>query len=186
MEEDLLAVVRSVSVKLTRMGMTLALAESCTGGYIANAITDLPGASGFFTLGVVAYSAGAKESVLGIPGADLEIFGTVSAETASAMARGVRQLSGAALGLSTTGVAGPDTVEGKDKGLVYIAVAYEGRLEAKTLRLSGDRQEIKRAASLEALRFLRGVLDSLPEFGSDSGPDSLPKAGPNAGVDSCG
>lgn len=148
--------------------MTLAVAESCTGGYIANAITDLPGASDFFILGVVAYSTGSKESVLGIPAADLDKFGTVSEETASAMAQRVLALSGAVFSLSTTGVAGPDTVEGKEKGLVYIGIAYEGHLEKKTLRLSGDRQEIKRAAALEALKYLRGLLDSLP----DSGPDS--------------
>ncbi|MGC2063395.1 MAG: CinA family protein [Thermodesulfovibrionales bacterium] len=160
MEDDFLEIVQSIADTLTRRGMTLALAESCTGGYIANAVTDLPGASGFFILGVVSYSSGSKESVLGVSAEDLDKFGTVSAETASAMARKVRDLSGATLGLSTTGVAGPDTVEGKEKGLVYIAVAYEGHLNEKMLRLSGDRQEIKRTASLEALRFLRGVLDS--------------------------
>lgn len=139
--------------------MTLALAESCTGGYIANAITDMPGASVFFILGVVCYSAGSKVSVLGIPAADLEKFGTVSEETASAMAEGVRNLSGATFGLSTTGVAGPDTVEGKEKGLVYLAVAHEGNVEKKMLRLSGDRWQVKRRATLEALRFLRETLD---------------------------
>lgn len=159
MENDFIEIVRSIADTLTGRRMTLALAESCTGGYIANVISDLPGASAFFVLGVVSYSAGSKESVLGIPAGDLDKYGTVSAETASAMAEGVRDLSGATFGLSTTGVAGPDTVEGKEKGLVYLAVAHEGHLEKKILRLSGDRQQIKRTASLEALRLLREVLD---------------------------
>jgi nicotinamide-nucleotide amidase len=182
MEDDFLEVVQAIADILTKRNMSLALAESCTGGHIANAITDLPGASGFFILGVVSYSAGAKETVLGIPAADLDTFGTVSAETASAMARGVRRLSGATVALSTTGVAGPDTVEGKEKGLVYLAAACEGRLESKTLQLPGNRQQIKRAASLEALKFLRGVLDAFPEPFPDSGTDALT----GYGGDSCG
>lgn len=160
MEDDFLEVVRSIADSLTGRGMTLALAESCTGGYIANAITDLPGASRFFALGVVCYSPASKQAVLGISAADLGRFGTVSEETASAMARGVRTLSGATFSLSTTGVAGPDTVEDKGKGLVYICVSYEGRVGKKTLRLSGDRQEIKRTASLEALKFLKERMDA--------------------------
>ncbi|MBA4372869.1 MAG: hypothetical protein C0402_08385 [Thermodesulfovibrio sp.] len=158
MEDALLEVVQSIADTLTRRGMTLALAESCTGGYIADAITDLPGASRFFVLGVVSYSAESKELVLGVPAGDLARFGMVSEDTASAMARGVRMLSRADISLSTTGVAGPEPLEGKEPGLVFIAVASKERIENRTLRLSGDRQAIKKTAALEALRFLQEVL----------------------------
>lgn len=159
-EDDFIEVIRAISDTLVRRGKTLALAESCTGGYIANAITNLPGASRFFTLGVVCYSAEAKQAVLGISAGLLERYGTVSEETAAAMALGVRTLSAAAVSLSITGVAGPDIVEGKEKGLVYVAEADEHGLKTTMLKLSGDRQEIKKQASLEALRFLGGVLNS--------------------------
>lgn len=160
MQPDFLELVEAISATLTAKGMTLALAESCTGGQIANALTDLPGASGYFVLGVVSYSAASKVAVLGVSPGDLERFGTVSAETASAMASGVRRLGNASLGLATTGVAGPAAVEGRDTGLVYLAAAYGDRLESRTLRLTGSRLEIKRQASLEALRFLKGLAES--------------------------
>lgn len=158
MEDLFVEVLQEIAACLTRRGITLAVAESCTGGYIADTITDLPGASGFFVLGVVAYSAAAKEVVLGIPAEDILTCGTVSAETAAAMARGVCALGRANVGLATTGVAGPASVEGKEVGLVYIAAATEEHIETRTLRLSGDRSAIKREASLEALKLLREFL----------------------------
>jgi len=159
MENDFIKIIGSLSGALVQKGLTLAVAESCTGGAIADAITDVPGASRFFTLGVVCYSTGAKESVLGIDPEMLRRYGTVSRETAAAMADEVRKLSGASIALATTGVAGPDTLEGKEKGLVYIACSKTGAMKIKTVRLTGDRTEVKRKASLEALRFLKGVID---------------------------
>src|SRR5437870_1454875 len=85
----------------------LAVGESCTGGGLAAAITDLPGSSSFFLGGVVAYSNDLKEKLLGVPSATLETHGAVSEETARAMAEGVRAQTGSAVGLSTTGIAGP-------------------------------------------------------------------------------
>jgi len=160
MESDLLDIIRAISDRLTVRGQTLAVAESCTGGFISNAITDLPGASRFFLLGAVCYSAGAKQTVLGVSPDILSSFGAVSEETAAAMAEGIRKVSGATFTLATTGVAGPDPVEGKEVGLVHISCAKEGAVRNRVVRLSGGREEIKRAASLEAVRFLRGLLAS--------------------------
>jgi PncC family amidohydrolase len=152
-------IVKDIADKLATRGLTLAVAESCTGGLICNAITDLPGVSVFFTAGMICYSAESKNKFLGISPALLQKHGTVSKETAIAMADGIRKKSGADFSVSTTGVAGPDTVEGKKKGLVFIAVSREGAAESKMLMLQGSREEIKREASLEALNLLSRMLD---------------------------
>ncbi|TAN42942.1 MAG: CinA family protein [Nitrospirae bacterium] len=158
MEDDLLRVVKDVSGTLSSRGLTLAVAESCTGGLTCSALTSLPGASRFFHAGVVAYSPEAKERLLGISRKALEEFGTVSSETALAMARGVRKMSGADVALSITGVAGPDTVDDKPAGLVYIAAEKEGSAETLVLHLQGGREEVRRLACLEALNFLSSML----------------------------
>ena len=160
MEDDLLKVIQAISVRLTGRGQSLAVAESCTGGFIANAITDFAGASRFFSLGVISYSAEAKHLALGVDRQTLADYGTVSEETAGAMSEGVRRICGATFGLATTGVAGPDTVEGKSVGLVFISCSGEGASSGRTLRLSGGREQIKRMAALEALRFFLEVIDS--------------------------
>jgi nicotinamide-nucleotide amidase len=152
-------IIKDIADKLASKSLTLAVAESCTGGLICNEITNIPGASAFFTLGAVCYSAESKIKVLGISAALLQTYGTVSKETAVAMAQGIRKISGADLSISTTGIAGPDTVEGRKKGLVFVAVARKGAMESKMLKLIGSREEIKRAASLEALNLLSRMLD---------------------------
>ena len=108
-------------------GRTLAVAESCTGGKLGDRLTDVPGSSEYFLLGVATYSNAAKRQVLGVPEATLRAHGAVSPQTAEAMAEGVRRLAGADLGLSTTGIAGPGggTPE-KPVGTVCIGLAWEG------------------------------------------------------------
>ena len=105
-------------------GKTLATAESCTGGRVAQRITSLPGASGVYRGGVVSYWTDVKGSVLGVPREILDEFGAVSEETARAMAEGARRITGADLAVSVTGVAGPDPDErGVPVGIVYIGLA---------------------------------------------------------------
>ena len=94
--------------ELTERGMTIATAESCTGGFLAKRLTDVPGASTVIGTGVVTYVNAAKEKLLGVPHAVLEAYGAVSSETARAMAEGVRRLAGSDLGVGITGIAGPD------------------------------------------------------------------------------
>ena len=102
---------KAVFALLTEKGMTLAAAESCTGGLVAERMTDLPGASKVFMGGVVSYTNQVKAKVLGVPRALLEEFGAVSEPVARAMAEGVRAVTGADIGVSVTGVAGPATDE---------------------------------------------------------------------------
>lgn len=135
-------------------GITLSVAESCTGGLISNYITSLPGASSFFEAGVVSYSAVAKEKILGVSPETIAAYGAVSEQTAREMAENIRKLAGTDFALSTTGNLGPDVLEGKALGLVYIAVSSEGETCSRELDLKGSREENKEYASLLALEFL--------------------------------
>ncbi len=146
--------VRRIHEYFTRSGRTLSVAESCTGGYISHLITALPGASGFFTAGVVAYSADAKKALLGVPAHCIARYGVVSEQTARSMAENVRRIAGTDYSLATTGNLGPDVLEEKARGLIYMAVSDNGRTLAQELRLTGTRSEVKREASLRALQFL--------------------------------
>lgn len=159
MNTELLIVVREIADKLSGKNLKFGVAESCTGGFLSNAITDLPGASNFFKLSVVSYSEDVKKSLLGVSSSILKKHGMVSEETAVAMMEGVMKLGQTDIALSVTGVAGPERIEDKDVGLVFIAAAVRDHVESQGFKLSGDREEIKRQASLEALRFLKRVLD---------------------------
>ena len=112
--------------RLSAAGQTVAIAESLTGGLVAAALTDIPGASVVVRGGVLAYATDLKSQVLGVVESLLARAGAVDADVAEQMASGVRSLMGATYGLATTGVAGPDQVEGKPVGTVYVAVAGPG------------------------------------------------------------
>jgi len=134
--------------------LTVATAESCTGGLIAKFITDIPGAGEVFLGGVAAYHNSVKTRVLSVPEATLAAFGAVSKQTAAAMARGVRALTGADVAVSTTGIAGPGGGSPeKPVGLVYIAVDTAGRTRVWRLRLPEhlSRAAIRHAASAFAI-----------------------------------
>jgi len=147
-------VVKKLHEFFRKKGLTLSVAESCTGGLMSHYITSLPGASVFFKAGLVAYSEEIKESILGITPETLNKYGIVSSETARAMAERVRVISRTDYAVSTTGNLGPDVLEEKEKGLVYIAAAREGKTLLRELRLKGDRAENKEQTVLEALRLV--------------------------------
>src|SRR5690606_16795793 len=135
---------------------TLALGESRTGGLMRRMRTAVPGSSGAVKGGVVSYTPDAKEGVLKVPSGVIERYGTVSMETALAMAERARELFGSDLAVSVTGVAGPDPVEDKPVGLVYIGCAEEGRpTRTYRLRLGGNRQGIQLRAAKYALFILQ-------------------------------
>ncbi len=140
-------------------GLTLAAAESCTGGLVAARLTSVPGSSEAFAGGVVAYDNRLKRELLDVSGGILDRHGAVSAETAAAMARGAREAMGADVGVSVTGVAGPGggTPE-KPVGLVYLHASTPAQEEAMELRLPGDRGAVRRRAAASALHLLRRVL----------------------------
>jgi nicotinamide-nucleotide amidase len=145
-----------VGLKLTVGGYTLAVAESCTGGLIAQRLTDIPGSSKYFIEGVVAYSNDAKTRTLGVEPVLLLEHGAVSAPVAEAMAEGVRKRARTDFGLSVTGIAGPGGgSEDKPIGLVYIALADDAHIEHRKFIIPGDRQLIRWRASQAALDLLR-------------------------------
>jgi nicotinamide-nucleotide amidase len=144
---------------LREKGATIAIAESCTGGLIAHRITEIPGSSDYFLLGVVAYSNQAKETLLSVTHAILERYGPISREIAERMATGVREKSKATIGIATTGIAGPTGGTPENPvGRVFIALATEALREVKQYDLSGDRHGIKLMASELALDRVRRYL----------------------------
>ena len=140
--------------------VTVAVAESLTGGLIAAELTSVPGASGFFLGSLVCYSTGSKETVAGVSAEVLQRAGAVSKEAAAAMAEGAARVFGANLGISATGVAGPDEQEGKPKGTIYVAAAFEGRTEVKPVTGYGDRGNVRALGVTAALDLARRVLDA--------------------------
>jgi len=138
---------------LTANGQTVASAESCTGGLISQRITAVSGASAVFGCGVAAYSADVKHRVLQVPQEVIDAHGTVSAQTAAAMAKGVRVLGGANFGVSVTGAAGPSPCEGHPVGTVFVGLATASGTYAKRLNLTHrrDRDYIRTVAASHAL-----------------------------------
>ena len=137
---------------------TVACAESCTGGLLLSRLTDLAGASAYVKGGVVAYTNEIKQNILRVKAETLEKFGAVSSQTALEMATNVREIFNSTIGLSTTGVAGPSTSEGKPVGLVYLAIVGEDFSEVKECHFSGTRTEIKALAANAALEILMGYV----------------------------
>jgi nicotinamide-nucleotide amidase len=146
---------------LTEAGKAVATAESCTGGWIAKAITDVPGSSACFGYGIVSYSNGAKESILGVSNQVLEQNGSVSEPVVREMADGVLNLSGADIAVAVSGIAGPDggTAE-KPVGTVWFAWAVRDgarhRIDTDCRRFEGDREAIR---ELTVAHALQGVLE---------------------------
>ena len=151
---------QTVARLLTEQDKTLALAESCTGGWIAKQLTDLPGASAFLERGAVTYANTAKNDWLKVPEAVLETQGAVSVECARAMAKGIREAAQADVALSVTGIAGPDGgTPGKPVGTVFIGLATASGEEVKGYRFSGDRETVRRLSMCMALDRLRRHLE---------------------------
>jgi len=145
-----------VGLRLAVGGFTLAVAESCTGGLVAQRLTEVPGSSSYFMEGVITYSNEAKTRMLGVPADLIKEYGAVSSEVAEEMAEGVKALAETDFGLAVTGIAGPGggTPE-KPVGLVFIALADDAHTEHRRLLIPGDRHLIRTRASQAALDLLR-------------------------------
>lgn len=149
---------------LEEKNVTLAVAESCTGGLLSSTLIDNPGSSAYFMEGAVTYSDAAKMKRLGVSTATLRRFGAVSEECASEMAQGMRRSSGADYALATTGIAGPGgATPNKPVGLVYVALADGETVVVKKLQLTGNRSRIREVTVLNALDVLRRRLLGLPQ-----------------------
>lgn len=154
-----LGLAQQVGAALTQRGWTLVTAESCTGGMIGHIITEIAGSSAYYLGGIVAYSNAVKQAQLGVAQTTLETVGAVSAETAQAMAEGVRTRLHADVAVATTGIAGPGGGSvAKPVGLVFIAVATAAGTTSQRYVFEGDRAAIKRQTAQTALQL---VVDAL-------------------------
>ena len=148
-------ILNKVSQLLKNKGLTIATAESCTGGLIAHTLTNIPGSSEYFERGVVSYSNKSKIELLNVPEDTIERYGAVSRQTAKAMALGIKNIANTDIGLATTGIAGPTggTPE-KPVGLVYIAIATAEDVDVKKFVFKKDRLGNKESTCNAALRLL--------------------------------
>ena len=152
--DRLVSIAANVLARLEERGLTLATAESITGGLIGHILTETPGSSRAYLGGVVAYHNRLKTTI-GVPARTLEEHGAVSDQTAVAMARGVRDWAGADIGLATTGIAGPGgATDKKPVGLTFIGLADHRGADFQVLQLMGDRSSNKVETTEAALEFL--------------------------------
>lgn len=144
---------------LKKKGLTLSVAESCTGGLLSNTITNVPGSSEYFIGGVVAYSNDVKTEVLGVKARTLRMFGAVSIQAAEEMAAGVKKKLKSDVSISITGVAGPGGGSSrKPVGTVFIGVAAGKKIMVRRFSFKGTRLSIKKKSSLGALSLLAELL----------------------------
>jgi PncC family amidohydrolase len=145
MNDNALAV--ELGQRLAAVGQRVTVAESCTGGGVASALTAVPGSSGWFDLSVVTYSNEAKQKLLAVPAQLLQAHGAVSLPVAAAMAEGVRQLAGADWGLSVTGIAGPGGGSAaKPVGTVCFGLAHAAGTKVMCCHFDGDREAVRQQA----------------------------------------
>lgn len=162
MEEERLEL--RLGIGLRSRGLTVAFAESCTGGLIGHRITNIPGSSDYYRGSVTAYANLAKERLLGVKAKTLAAHGAVSRETVLEMAFGIRRALGADIGASVSGIAGPGgATPGKPVGLVWIGLAAPVGAWARRFQFTGDREAVKAQAADEALRFVQEYLEGLKD-----------------------
>lgn len=171
---DFSDIVTAFAHLMTERSLTVGAAESLTGGLVAAELTRAGGASDFFRGSLVVYHPGAKQAVAGVAAGVLDGPGGVSEEAARAMAEGAAARLDADLGISATGVAGPEPSEGKPVGLVYVGAAYQGRTEVRSLRGYGDRENIRRLAVTAVLDLGRRVVLAGGPAAARSGPSGDP------------
>ncbi len=151
-DDELLDLAARVGAACQAAGLTVATAESCTGGLVAHLLTEIPGSSAYLRGGIVAYANEVKRDALGVPADVLAAHGAVSAQVALAMADGARQRLGVDVAVSVTGVAGPDGgSDEKPVGLTYIAVADAAGSDVQRHHWTADRSGNKRASAAAAL-----------------------------------
>ncbi|MDL9980524.1 CinA family protein [Microbacterium sp. ASV49] len=153
-DAELEALARVVLEGLARRAWSIGIAESLTGGLVVASLVSIPGASAHVRGAVVAYATDLKQSILGVDAALLAAHGPVHPEVAMQMAQGVRRVTSADVGVSTTGIAGPDSPDGQPVGTVHMAVATPDGAAVRSLVLPGDRDAVRRGsvrAALEAV-----------------------------------
>jgi PncC family amidohydrolase len=165
-DDPLVALAARVGERCLAAGATIATVESCTGGLIGHLLTEVPGSSAYYVGGFVTYSDDMKRVMVGVPADVLVAHGAVSAQSALAMATGGRERTGADLGVSVTGIAGPDGGSpAKPVGLTYVAVADAEGGEVRRFAWAGSREANKRASAQAALELVLERM-SIPADGS--------------------
>jgi PncC family amidohydrolase len=160
-DDQLVALAEALQAACLGSGLSVATAESCTGGLVGHVITQIDGSSGYYLGGAVSYSDALKRSVLGVPAEMLERHGAVSAQVARAMADGARQAFGADVAVSVTGIAGPGGgSEAKPVGLVYVAVAAGTGVDVRRFQWHDDRDGNKRRSAGAALELALAAVDT--------------------------
>lgn len=152
---------RDLLGELRTRGWTLGVAESLTGGGVTSTLVSVPGASTVLRGGIVAYATDLKSRLLGVDDGLLAARGPVDADVASQMAAGVRRVTGADVGLATTGVAGPDPQVGRGPGLVFVAVCAPGADRVRRVDLTGSRPQVIAGATAEVLNLALAVISDL-------------------------
>ena len=163
--ESILKLATALVEELTESGKAVATAESCTGGWVAKAITDVAGSSAVFGYGIVSYSNGAKESIIGVQNQTLEDYGAVSSEVVEEMAKGTLRLSGADIAVAVSGVAGPDGgTKEKPVGMVWFGWAVRdganALVDTRCEQFTGDRELVREASVAYALQGVRERIES--------------------------
>jgi PncC family amidohydrolase len=167
-DEPLSRLVERLQANCLEFGLSVATAESCTGGLVAKLITDVAGSSGYFRGGVVSYADESKTRLLGVPADQLAAHGAVSAQVARSMATGALTRTGADLAVAVTGVAGPGGGSpAKPVGLTYVAVAAAAEVQVRRFVWSGDRNGNREASA-------RAAVELLLEFVAARAPTSEP------------
>ena len=155
MTTEVSVVLNALHARLIATNQTVSVAESCTGGLLGAALTELPGSSCYFLGGIQAYANDVKEGLLGVSHETLVSFGAVSEEVASQMANGIQRLTGSDWAISTTGVAGPDGgSDEKPVGTVWISLVGCDGLYSQKLELDGDRTDVRQGSVRGALSML--------------------------------
>jgi PncC family amidohydrolase len=163
-DDPLVALAARLHERSLARGIHIVTVESCTGGLVGHVITETPGSSAYYLGGFVTYSDQLKRELVGVPADVLAAHGAVSAQTAMAMATGGRARTGAELGASVTGIAGPDGGSAeKPVGLTYVAVADEAGIEVRRHVWTGARSDNKRASAEALLELLIERIDLLPD-----------------------
>lgn len=163
--ESILKLAAALVEELAESGKAVATAESCTGGWVAKAITDVAGSSAVFGYGIVSYSNGAKESMIGVQNQTLEDHGAVSSEVVEEMAKGTLRLSGADIAVAVSGVAGPDGgTKEKPVGMVWFGWAVRdganALVDTRCEQFTGDRELVREASVAYALQGVRERIES--------------------------
>ena len=148
-------IVSQIHKLLLKNNLTIAVAESCTGGLVSSLLTQAPGSSGYFILGVVVYSNVSKNKILSIPNKLIEEKGAVSKQVAAKLAESVRKIAGADFGIGITGIAGPTgATPNKPVGTVFISIAARKKTICKEFHFTGNRTTIRKKSALKSLELL--------------------------------